>query len=579
MFRFFRYIALLVGIAAALPAAADKELSAAQQRKFDYYFYEGLKLKQDGKYDAAYDLFNYCLEIDSMAAPVLYELSSFYVQMNKADRAVEMLRRAAQDEPENFTYQMALANVSRNLGMFTEAAEQYEKLAREYPEKPELYYYLGESRTQEGELGKAIEAYDALENIMGMNEALSMQKFKLYASLNEEDKAFAEIEKLAAKYPGEARYQLLIGDLYLEKKEHDKALKAYQRAHEIDPADPRYIVSMANYYEATGDKAAAEQEIRNALVSEGLDVETKVGILSRYVLRLQQSRQGLESANTLFETLIDQHPEDVDLKLMFGSLLLAQDKKEEARFQFELATEIEPTNDGAWKSLLQMAIREENIGEVVRICQRCTELFPEAPEYYFYLGIGYFQQEKYDDALTAYRAGLKVIPKENLNLRSDFYGQIGDIYYQIKNLPEAYKAYDEALKYNADNVVVLNNYSYFLTLEKKDLKKAERMIARCIQLEPDNATYLDTYAWVFFTQGNYVLAKIYIENAISKDTTESADLVDHYGDILYMNGNKEKALEQWKKAAELGKDTEVLREKIEKGEYIEDKNAAYNESF
>ena len=287
-----------------------------------------------------------------------------------------MLRRAAQDEPENFTYQMALANVSRNLGMFTEAAEQYEKLAREYPEKPELYYYLGESRTQEGELGKAIEAYDALENIMGMNEALSMQKFKLYASLNEEDKAFAEIEKLAAKYPTESRYQLLIGDLLLEKKEYDKALKAYERAHEIDPADPRYIVSMANYYEATGDKAAAEQEIRNALVSEGLDVETKVGILSRYVLRLQQSRQGLESANTLFETLIDQHPEDVDLKLMFGSLLLAQDKKEEARFQFELATEIEPTNDGAWKSLLQMAIREENIGEVVRICQRCTELFP-----------------------------------------------------------------------------------------------------------------------------------------------------------------------------------------------------------
>lgn len=579
MFRFFRYIAFLLGFAAALPAAAKQELSPAEQRKFDYYFYEGLKLKQDGKYDAAYDLFHYCLAIDSTAAPVLYELSSFYVQMDRANYAVEMLRRAVQDDPENFTYQMALANVSRNLGMFTEAAEQYEKLARKYPDKPELYYYLGESRTQEGELGKAIEAYDALENIMGMNEALSMQKFKLYTSLNEEDKAFAEIEKLAAKYPSESRYQLLIGDLFLEKKEYDKALKAYRQAHEIDPSDPRYIVSMANYYDATGDKAAAEQEIRNALVNEKLDVDTKVGILSRYILRLQQSRQGLDSANALFDTLIDQHPEDVDLKLMFGSLLLAQDKKEEARFQFELATEIDPTNDGAWKSLLQMAIREENIDEIVRICQRCTELFPSAPEFYFYLGIGYFQQENYDKALETYQAGLKVIPKENLNLRSDFYGQIGDIYYQLKNLPEAYKAYDEALKYNADNVVVLNNYSYFLTLEKKDLKKAERMSARCIKLEPDNATYLDTYAWVFFTQGNYVLAKIYIENALSKDTSGSADLVDHYGDILYMTGDKKKALEQWEKARELGKDTEVLREKIANREYIEDKNAAYNESF
>ena len=579
MFRLFSYIILLFGAAAVLPASANGELTPAQQRKFDYYFYEALNLKQSGKYDAAYDLFHYCLSIDSTAAPVLYELSSFYVQMDRSDKAVEMLRKAAQDQPDNYTYQMALANVAAKEGMFSEAAEQFEKLARKYPEKPELNYYLAETLTQEGDLGKAIEAYNKLENSVGMSEALSLQKFKLYSALNDEDKAFAEIEKLAEKYPAESRYQLLLGDLHLEKKEYDDALKAYQRAHEIDASDPRYIVSMANYYEATGNKTAAEAEIRNALVNEQLDVETKVGILSRYVLRLQQSKQGLESANTLFDTLIDQHPEDVDLKLMYGSLLLAQDKKDEAKFQFQLATEIDPTNQGAWQSLLQMAIRAEDIDQIVIICQRCTELFPNSPEYFFYLGIGYFQREDYENALATYQAGLKVIPKENRNLISDFYGQIGDIYYQQKNLPEAYKNYDEALRYNADNVVVLNNYSYFLTLEKRDLKKAERMIARCIELEPNNATYLDTYAWVFFTQGNYVLAKIYIENAISKDTTKSAELVDHYGDILFMSGNKEKAMEQWKKALELGKDTEVLREKIAKGEYIEDKNAAYNESF
>ena len=155
-------------------------------------------------------------------------------------------------------------------------------------------------------------------------------------------------------------------------------------------------------------------------------------------------------------------------------------------------------------------------------------------------------------------------------VKSNFYGQIGDLYYQMKKMDEAYKAYDEALKYNENNAPVLNNYSYFLTLDKKDLKKAERMAAQCIKLEPDNATYLDTYAWVFFVQGNYTLAKIYIENALSKDTTNSAELVDHYGDILYMSGEKDKALEQWKKAKEMGKDTDVLKQKIAKGIYIED---------
>ena len=121
-------------------------------------------------------------------------------------------------------------------------------------------------------------------------------------------------------------------------------------------------------------------------------------------------------------------------------------------------------------------------------------------------------------------------------------------------MPEAYKAYDEALKYNDKNVVVLNNYAYFLSLEKKDLKKAERMSALAVKLEPNNSTYLDTYAWIFFVQGNYTLAKIYHrERALPTIRPKSSELVDHYGDILFMSGDKEKALEQWKKAKEMGK--------------------------
>lgn len=574
---------LLLLLAGTTPAGAKDikksapakpvELSAAEQRKFDYFFYEGLNLKNAGKFDAAFDAFKYSLEIDSTAAPVLYELSSFYVQLDRPDKAVEMLKRAVANSSNNFTYKMALATVTRNLGMYGEAAVEYEELVKQYPEKTELNYYLAEALTQEGEIGKAIDAFDALESSIGMNEALSMQKYKLYNQLEQPVKAFQEIEKLAAKYPMEARYQIVLGDLYLEKGENDKALQYYNKAHEVDPSNPYYIVSMANYYEATGDKEAAEGQIRNALVNEKLDVETKVGILSRYIQKLQQTEKGTESANSLFKTLLEQHPEDIDLKLMYGALLLAQQNMEDAKFQFQLVTEMAPDNAGAWQQLLNISLKAEDLPEVIRICQRCMELFPESPEYYFYLGIAYYQQEKYQDALNAYYAGLNVIPKENLPLKSDFYGQIGDIYYQMKQMDQAYKAYDEALKFNDKNVVVLNNYSYFLTLAKEDLKKAERMSAQCIKLEPDNATYLDTYAWIFFMQGNYTLAKIYIESALEKDKTNSGELVDHYGDILFMSGDKAKAVEQWKKAKELGKKSEVLDRKITEEKYIEDENA------
>ena len=237
------------------------ELNAAQQRKFDYFFYEGLNLKTAGKFDAAFDAFNHCLAIDSTAAPVLYELSSFYIQLNRPEKAVDMLKRAVANSADNFTYRMALATISRNLGMYGEAAEEYEKLLKAYPGKPELNYYLAEALTQEGEIGQAIDAYNALESSIGMNEALSMQKYKLYNSLEQSDAAFKEIEKLAAKYPMEARYQIILGDLHLEKNDTIKARAYYDKAHEIDPANPYYIVSMANYYEATGNKDAAEEQI------------------------------------------------------------------------------------------------------------------------------------------------------------------------------------------------------------------------------------------------------------------------------------------------------------------------------
>lgn len=550
--------------------ASLNQLSPEQQRKFDYFYYEAANLKNAGKYDAAYDLFSYCLSLDTASSPVLYELAMFQLQRNRPEKAVEMLKSAVAHSDDNFTYRMTLAGLYRNLGMYGEASDSYEELVKRYPDKSELNYYLADALTQEGEIGAAIDAYNVLESTMGMNETLSLQKFKLYQTLKQPDKAFEEIEKLANKYPMNARYRLLMGDLHLENEETEKALACYQKAHEIDPDDPRYIVSMANYYDQTGDKEAAEQEIRDALVNEKLDVETKVGILSRYVQRLQQTQQGIENANSLFQTLLDQHPEDTELKLMYGSLLMAQQKEEEAKFQFQLVTEMEPSNEGAWQQLLNISLKGEDIPEVIRICTRCKELFPEAPEYYFYLGIGYYMQEKYQESLDTYYAGLKIIPEGNGVVKSNFYGQIGDLYYQMEKMDEAYKAYDEALKYNENNAPVLNNYSYFLILDKKDLKKAERMAAQCIKLEPDNATYLDTYAWVFFVQGNYTLAKIYIENALSKDKTNSAELVDHYGDILYMSGEKDKALEQWKKAKEMGKDTDVLKQKIAKGIYMED---------
>jgi tetratricopeptide (TPR) repeat protein len=550
-----------------------QELSVPEQRKFDYFYYEGVRMKNAGKYDVSYEMFKHCLEIDSTSSAAMFEISSYYIQLNQPEKAVSLLKNTVLYSPENQEYRNTLATLLLNMGMFGEAAEEYELLVKAFPEKPELNYFLAEAYSRMGETGKAIDMYNALENSMGMHEAISMEKFQLYMTIEQPDSAFNELKKLAGKFPMESRYPVMIGDLYLQRDDMTQALEYYNQAHELDPESPYYPVSMANYYEKTGQREAAKQQIQEALINERLDVDTKMNILARYIVQLQRSKQDLDGgANTLFQTLLEQHPDESRLKLAYGEFLATQNKFEEARFQYQLVTESEPENINAWQQLLGLSFQTQDMDEVIRICNKWREIFPEAMEfrYYFYLGIAYYQKKEYQQSIATLHAGIPFIPEENPGLTSTFYGQIGDTYFRIGETDKAFEAYEEALKYDDKNIAVLNNYAYYLSLLKKDLTKAERMSALCIKMAPDNATYIDTYAWIFFVQGNHLLAKMYIEQALSKDKTNSAELMDHYGDILYLSGEKEKALEQWIKAKELGKNSPTLNRKIAEKMYFEE---------
>ena len=549
---------------------AKQKLSTAEQRKFDYFFYEGLKLKNTEKFDSSFEMFKRCLDIDSTSAAALFELSSYYIQLDRPEKAVTMMRKAVAYAPGNQEYHNTLATLLFSLEMFGEAADEYEILVNASPNKPELNYYLAESYTRMGEIGKAIDTYDALENLMGMNEAFSMQKYRLYMTLNQKEDAFGELNKLADKFPMESRYPIIIGDIYLQQNNNAQALKYFNKAREIDIESPYYSVSMANYYEKTGQRDSAKQQINAALINERLDVNTKINILARYIVQLQRSKQDIDGANTLFQALLEQHPDESQLKLVYGEFLATQNKFEEARFQYQLVTEIEPENIDAWKQLMRLSLQAQDLDECIRICRKCKEIFPDDMEFYFFLGIAYYQKQEYMSAIDIYKEAIPLIPARDIVIVSNFYAQIGDTYFKIKEKEKAFESYEEALKYNDKNILVLNNYAYYLSLLKKDLSKAERMSALSIKMEPNNATYLDTYAWIFFIQKNYPLAKIYIEQAISKDRNNSYELVDHYGDILYMSGEKEKAVEQWKKAKELGKKSATLERKITEETYFEE---------
>ncbi|MGJ7026590.1 tetratricopeptide repeat protein [Petrimonas sulfuriphila] len=547
-------------------------LDETSRRKFDYFFYEAVNAKTLGKYAESFDLLQHCYSMDSTNASVLIELGAYYSSLEEKNKALDFFRRAVKQDPANYYYNMILAGLSKELDLKKEVIEIYNYLLKTYPEKVELYFELANVYGDNGELDKAIQSLDSLQKYTGVSDAITLNKFRLYNMMDKKDRAFEEIQSVIDKNPDNIRYKLLMGDLYLQDNQADKALGYYQQAKQIDPDEPSLILSMVNYYEKTNNKPAAVEELQKAITSSKMEVETKLQLLARYIALLRQSQQDIKTANPLFQSMFEQHPNNTRINMMYGDVLLLQEDKKGAMEQFEIYTKDNPADPAGYEQMLRIVLPDTlALEKVVEITLTGIEHIPTAPQFYFYLGLAKFQQKKYGEALSIYEQGLTNAEFQSPVIESDFYGQIGDIHHFLKNNNIAFENYEKALKLNPQNLPVLNNYSYYLSLERKSLDKAEQMSGITIKAEPTNPTYLDTYGWILFEQGAYTMAKIYIEKAIEYGKEDlTAEVLEHYGDVLAVTGEKEKAVEQWKKAKELGSGSKTLNKKIKRKEYIKE---------
>lgn len=545
-------------------------LDETTRRKFDYFFYEAINAKALGKFAESFDLLQHCYSIDSTNASVLIELGVSYSSLGEKNKALDLFRRAVKYDPANYYYNMVLAELSRELDLKEETIEIYNYLLKTYPEKVELYFELANVYGDNGELDKGIQSLDSLQKYTGVSDVITLNKFRLYNMMDKKERAFEEIQSVIDKNPDNIRYKLLIGDLYLQDNQAGKALDYYQQAKQIDPDEPLLILSMMNYYEKTNNKTAAVEELRKAITSSKMEVDTKLRLLARYITLLRQSREDIKMANPLFQSMFEQHPNNTRINMMYGDVLLLQEDKKGAMEQFEIYTKDNPADPAGYEQMLRVVLPDtQALDKVVEITLAGIEHIPTAPQFYFYLGLAKFQQKKYKEALSIYEQGLTNAEFQSLMIESDFYGQIGDIHHFLKNNNIAFENYEKALKLNPQNLPVLNNYSYYLSLERKNLDKAEQMSGITIKAEPTNSTYLDTYGWILFEQGAYTMAKIYIEKAIEYGKEDlTAEILEHYGDVLAVTGEMEKAVEQWKKAKELGNGSKTLNKKIKRKEYI-----------
>ena len=547
----------------------EARLSPEQQRKYDYFFLEATKLKAKKEYDAAFDLLQHCLAIDPSAPSALYEISQYYLFIKQIPQGQAALEAAVENEPDNYWYNQALVGLYQQQKQKDKAIGLLEAMSVRFPEKTESLFSLLDLYNQAEDYDKVITTLNRLEDKIGKSEQLTMEKFRIYLQKKDNKSAFQEIESLVNEYPLDMRYQVVLGDVYMQNGKKQEAFDTYQKVLSTDPDNVMARLSLASYYDEIGEKELYKLQLDSLLLNKKIPSEAKLNVMRQVIAQNEQAGADSTQVITIFDRILQQDPDDDQIPMLYSQYLWAKNMKESSVPVLERVLQIDPTNKAARMMLLEIAVQKEDFEQVIKICEPGVEATPDALEFYFYLAIAYNQAERGDDVLALSKKALEHVTADTKKeIVADFYTIMGDAYHTKGMMDEAYNAYDSALVYNPVNIGALNNYAYYLSVEKRDLDKAEEMSYKTVKAEPNNATYLDTYAWILFVKGNYAEARIYIDNAMKADGDKSDVVVEHCGDIYYMTGDVDGALKYWQQSLDMGNQSKTLKEKIRKKKYI-----------
>lgn len=537
-------------------------------RKITALFFEAEKQKMLGNFEEAADAFHECIKIDPNHAAAYYELGNLLSVSNQIGDALPFALRAYELQPENHWYALFVADIHMGLNDYGSASRLYEQLVSKFPENIDYRYELATTYLYLNKLDKAIEQYDKIEETFGVTEDISVQKEKIYLQLNKLDEAVAEMEKLIANYPGEQRYLGMLAEIYTANDMSEKAFEVYERMMKNNPDDPVLQLNLAEYYRKQGDYDKSFDKLKTAFQSKNLNIDNKIQVMMSYYNLTESDKRLIDQAFELLDLLTAAHPNDAKAHAMKADFLLRDNRLKEARSSFYETVKLDSGRFMVWSSLINTSYGLQDYEAMERDSRKALELFPNQGILYLLNGIA-------NNGLKAYTKAIDVLSEGEIFTRTDTYmyvqllSVLADAHNNLQQYAESDEAFEKALRKDPNNPLILNNYSYFLSLRNENLDKAEEMSKKSNVLEPRQASYQDTYAWILYQKGEYETALEWILKALKNGGEKSGVIVEHYGDILFKLGEEAKALEQWKMALELGDHSDELPEKIEKKKLAE----------
>lgn len=506
------------------------------KKKNATYFSNGLQSKYREDTEGAIRNFEQALRYMPDDAASMFELCEQYYIVGRLEDAFNMIQKAVEIEPDNKWYQLRLGRIYREIGQYDNFIQLYETLTAKYPDDIDILGELIEVYLITENFDKALVKMELLETLVGPTETIIEQRLNIYRQQGQTKKLIAELEKRIAENPENLRYYNLLAQVYQDTGNNKEALKVYENIKKINPNDPYVNVSLLEFYTRSGEKEKAFQELLAAIRNKDLDFTTKTNIYDFWMQNNEDSDLLHEQARQCGEAFIETHPDNKIGYIILGSYHIVKGNDAQSKALYLKSLAIDSTDFYSWQNLV---ISESRLGENEAVREhsiKALKHYPMHPIFYWYAGVASAVMGMTDEAITYLEKGRRFVSEKSQIASFDSF--LGDLYYQQGNDEKAFEAYERTLSNNPDDVLVLNNYAYYLAVKNQDLDKALEMSSKAIAAEPDNPVYLDTYAWVLYMKGDYKEAEKHMKKALKLLKEPDETYTKHYEAIMQKLGKK-----------------------------------------
>ena len=374
--------------------AAKQEvvLSTEEQRRYEYFFLEAVRLEQQERFDEAFEMIQHCLSIAPEAPSALYKAANYYFFLNRKEMALEALTKAVEGEPDNYWYKQTLASYYQSNREYDKAIAVLEEMQRQFPKRNgELLTALVGLYSHTQQYGKVVDALERLEQLMGKSEAISMEKSRNYLLMGNKEEAFGELEALAAEYPENSYYRVILSNMYMEHERMSDALPLLQEVLAEEPDNGPAKITLTQYYKQLGDTVQYRAMVDSVMMTPTVDDDTKVKMMVQLVREKTDSTYVME----LFDRVMQQPQRTAKVGHLCVQYMLKMNQPEErVRPVLLRMLEVEPDHIQARLQLLSYAARRNDMEEVISVCSTAIDYCPEVLDFYYYKAIGLYQTDK-----------------------------------------------------------------------------------------------------------------------------------------------------------------------------------------